>query len=210
MFSLLFLMPFTSFCQESKTFFFDEFNLSVNKVVLQGEENEGLFGFGLGAYHRFMDEKKLNLILGFEYNMTRQFIKSLYEGHSATAKDLTYTMNCLSIPLGLRFNMGKKTKLFIEGGGFADLMIYSKRTGTLCTYSYDAENHLIENKQPIDEKVSLSSGYGLYLGMGVQIPMSGFELIIKPDFKLGLKALYSYQESIYNSYIRLAIGLKLK
>jgi hypothetical protein len=56
----------------------------------------------------------------------------------------------------------------------------------------------------------VSINYGFSLGLGIRIPFDKFEVMIKPDYKLGLKKLYSYQDSIYNRYIRLAVVLKKK
>ncbi len=149
-------------------------------------------------------------MLGMEYNRTSQFKKSMYEGHYSNATDLTYTMNFFSIPLGLRLTMGTKTKFFIEAGGFADLMISAKRTGTLGTYATDTTNQVNYTEQQLVQKVGLSSSFGLYGGIGVLIPISKIELVVKPDYKLGLNKLYSEQEDIYNRYFRLTIGIRIK
>lgn len=195
-------------CQESKDFFIDEFQLSVNRTNLKDNNTEDRYGFGLGAYHSFMSDKKINLVIGFEYNKTSQFKRRMYEGKFAHTTDLTYNLNCLSVPVGFRFNIGSKTKIFIETGGFADLMINSNRKGTLHNYHPDENNQINYSEKEIDEKAKLSSAVGIYVGLGVRIPISKFELIIKPDYKLALNKLYSYQDDIYNRYFRMNIGLR--
>ena len=195
--------------QDSNDFFFDEFNVSINRTTLQNDNTEDRYGFGLGAYHSFMPHKKINLVFGFEYNRTSQFKKTMYEGHFANATDLTYNLNCFSIPVGFRLNAGSKTKVFIETGGFADLVISSKRTGTIHTYLPDENNQINYNETEIDEKAGLSNAVGFYFGLGIRIPISRFELIVKPDYKFEINKLYSYQDDIFNRYFRINIGLKI-
>ncbi len=206
---ILIILTIQAFGQDKASFFLDEFTLSANRTNLKDSNTEDRYGFGLGAYHSFFPGKKINLIFGLEYNRTSQFKKDMYEGHFANATGLTYHINCLSVPLGIRINIGNKIKFFIETGGYADLIVYSNRKGTLHTFSVDENNLLVDEESQINEKANLSNAFGAYLGVGVRIPISKYELIIKPDYKFGINALYSYQDQIFNRYLRLAIGLKI-
>lgn len=210
LFSLICFLLSASLAQESKDFFFNEFTVSVNRTSFQDNNTENNFGFGLGAYHLFRPAKKLNFVVGLGYNHTSQLKKSMYEGRFAHATDMTYRMNWFSISGGLRQNMGSKTKFFVEAGGFADLVLSSNRSGTITSYVLDENNHLIYTLTAVDEKAGLSSSVGIYVGLGIRIPLSQFELIIKPDYKFGINAFYSYQNQIYNRYFRINIGLKLR
>lgn len=209
-FGLIFLIDKVSNGQDSDDFFFDEFWISFNRTNLQDDNTEDRNGFGLGVSHSFMSDKTLNLVFGIEYNRTSQFKNYMYEGHFANATDLTYNLNCLSIPIGLRVNVGSKIKVFIETGGFADLVIKANRTGTMHTYLPDENNQIYYTETDINEKASLSSSFGLYLGLGIRIQISEYELVIKPDYKFGINKLYSYHDDIFNRYFRLNIGLKIK
>ncbi len=124
------------------------------------------------------------------------------------ATDLTYHLNMVSFPVGARLNVGKKIKFFIDAGGFADLMIKSTREGFMHTYFPDENNQVVTKTFPIDEKAKLSSYMGVYSGLGIRIPVSGFELVIKGDYKLGLQELYSYMDSIENIYWRISVGIR--
>lgn len=206
---LIFLLCKTSNGQESDDFLVDEFLISVNKTNVQSVNTEDRVGFGLGVYHSFMEDKKLNLIMGLEYNRTSQFKKSMYEGHFAHATDITYRLNCISIPVGFRLYVGSKLKVFIESGGFADIVLYSNRTGTLHTYSPTGTMQSLYLETEIDENAKLSNSVGLYVGLGARIPIAKYELIIKPDYKFAVNKLYSYQDDIFNRYFRINIGLKI-
>jgi hypothetical protein len=198
-----------SYGQEKIDFFLKEYTISVNRTNVKDHNTENRNGIGIGAYHSFLDDKKLNLIFGFEYNRISQFKKSMYEGHFANSTDLTYTINCISIPFGLRFNIGNQIKVIIESGGFADLIFNSNRKGTMHTYFPDENYHIGFNNFQINENAELSNFIGIYFGLGVWIPIRKNDLIIKPDYKYGLTKIYSHGDDIYNRIMRLTIGLKI-
>jgi hypothetical protein len=209
-FFLLILLDNSLYAQDVNEWFFDEASISFNRTNLVDENTENKNGFGLGVYHSFFADKMANLIFGIEYNRTNQFKKSMYEGHYATATDLTYHLNMASFPLGGRLNIGGKIKLFIEAGGYADLMLKSTRTGFMQTYFPDENGQIVNKTYPIDEKAKLSSVMGVYSGLGIRIPVSTFEVVIKGDYKLGLQDLYSYVDSITNTYWRISVGIRPK
>lgn len=207
--SLFFLFRAESYGQVSNEYFFDEFQISFNRTTLHDNNTEDRYGFGLGAYHSFLPDRKINLVFGLEYNRTSQFKKTMYEGHFAHATDLTYNLNCFSVPVGLRLNIGSKAKLFLETGGFVDLVINSNRTGTMHNYLLDENNQINYTVTEIDEKAGLSNTMGVHIGLGIRIPISKFELIVKPDYKFGINKLYSNQDNIFNKYFRINVGLKI-
>lgn len=77
------------------------------------------------------------------------------------------------------------------------------------TYLPDENNQIKYTETEIDEKVGLSNSIGIYVGLGVRIPISGFELILKPNYKFGINQLYSYQDNILNRYFRINLGIKI-
>lgn len=207
-FGLVCVSSIASYGRDSKTFFLDEFHLSLNRTSVKDENTEDMNGFGLGACHSFFSDKRLNIILGMEFNQTNQFKKNMYESHFANATDLTYNLNCISIPVGLRVNTGSKIKVFLESGGFADIVISSTRKGTMINY-YPLGS--IDTKHTeINEKAGLLNTFGVYFGLGLRIPISRFEVVIKPEYKLGVKKLHSNYNDIFNRYFRINIGLKIK
>lgn len=196
--------------QDVNEWFFDEADISFNRTNVADSNTENRNGFGIGVYHSFFPEDRVNLIFGVEYNRTNQFKRSMYEGHYATATDLSYHLNLASFPVGARLNFGNKFKVFIEAGGYADLMIKSIRVGTMHTYFPDNNGQVVDKTFPIDEKAKLSSIVGVYSGLGIRIPVSSFEVVIKGDYKLGLQDLYSYIDTITNTHWRVSIGIRHK
>lgn len=199
-----------SYGQLDSSILFDEILISINRTNLQDENTKDRIGFGLGVYHTFIPEKRLNLIFGFEFNRTSQYKKSMYEGHFASSSNLIYNINSISIPLKGRLNLGKKSKIFFEAGGFVDLNIGAKRKGLMHIYGPGQNNQINFSEYEINERVNVNSlNYGFSFGIGTKIPFWKNGIIIRTDYKFGLNTLYSYMNNIYNRYIRLMIGIKL-
>jgi hypothetical protein len=207
--SLAFLNTF-AFGQSDSIFFFDEFSVSINRTYLEDNNTNDGIGFGSGAYHTFFSRKIVTILFGVEFNRTVHFKEYMYEGHFANATDLTYSINSLSIPLSARLNVGKRGTLFYETGFFIDMNVGARRKGTMHTYLPDENNRINYKEFEIDEKTNISGlNYGVSIGIGIKVPISRFQLIIKPDYKFGIKALYDYQDQIYNRYFRIMLGIKI-
>lgn len=198
------------YAQDVNELFFDEASISFNRTNLEDDNTENRNGVGLGLYHSFFAKKTVNLIFGIEYNRTNQFKKIMYQGHYVYETDLIYNLNMVSFPVGVRLNAGNKVKVFFEAGAYADVMIKSTKKGTKHTYFPDANNQVVHKMYPIDEKADLSSVIGAYAGLGVRIPVSSFEVIVKSDYKYGFQDIYSNINSIYNTYWRISIGVRHK
>ena len=198
-----------SYGQIIRELLFDEFTLSANRTFFSGNNTEGKYGFGLGAYNSFRSDKKLNVLVGFEYNQSNFFVNYSYDGHYAYYYDLSYKLNSISIPLGLRYNLGPKQSFFFESGVFVDLVINSSRKGTH-VYYYDPQ---VISESEIDETDVLSNSLGSYFGIGILIPISKYKFIVKSDYKCGFNKWYTNslddEEVIHNNCVNIRIGLKI-
>ena len=162
-----------------KIFPINEFTFSLNRTAVADENTQDRFGFGIGLYYVFFNQKRCNLITGLEYNRNVQFKKTMYAGHYGNDYNVTYKINNFGLPVCFRVNMGQKIKFFLETGAFVDL--------------------------PVNYEVNL----GISGGVGLRIPVKKHEILLKGDYKWGMRAIYSYQDSIYNRYWRFIIGFKL-
>lgn len=191
--------------QNSKRYLIDEYTLSVNRTLIQNSNTENRSGFGFGIYHLFLRHDILNLIAGLELNQTTQVQEYISEHHFSHWTDVKYTTNCISIPYGLRLNFDRKPKIFIESGGYIDMVFDSKQEGTYHYYPpvIKREDYL----RNMD--LELKNTVGLYLGVGIKIPVSKYLMIIKINYKHGLNPLYADPENIYNRYLNLTVGIKL-
>jgi hypothetical protein len=203
----LYISTIGAVSQNKVDIFFNEFCASINRSNVKDYNTKDKLGFGLGIYHAFLNDKMINILVGLELNRLCQFKISMYGGHFSHRSNVTYNTNYLSFPLGLRLNFGKKNKLFIESGGFADFTLSGNSTGTLYTY-YPDENIQISE---FENKGGLPSSFGISFGLGIIIPISKLSLIIKGDYNIGLNDLkYSgAYEEFQNKYIRILIGFKI-
>jgi hypothetical protein len=207
----LIIIPINVYGQEKRDWFFDEINISVNRTNLKNNNTDDRNGFGLGVARSFMSEKRFNILFGMEYNRTSQFKKSIYEGHFKSSKDVTFTLNCISVPFGVRYCFGNKLKVFVDSGIFTDIMIQSNQKGTRQNYYYDNTQHLVYKETPFNEKAQLQTSAGISFGIGTRIPIGKNELIIRPDYKFGVNELISLSmDHIYCRYLRLVIGMKFE
>ncbi|MDY0216074.1 MAG: hypothetical protein RBS19_03850 [Bacteroidales bacterium] len=203
---LLLLTTTVSNGQDSTKFIFNEFCVSINRTNVQNLNTSNMLGFGLGVYQSFMTDKKFNPKFGLEFNRTSQFFTSINQGHFAHSTDVTYTYSCLSIPFGFRYSIGSKTKIFIETGGFVDIVLAAREKGTQHNY-VPINNQYNYTKSEFDKKTKLSDTYGVYLGLGVRVPISNYELIIKPEYKFAFNTPNSNYDEILNRYFKLSVGM---
>jgi hypothetical protein len=207
-----FILPLVSLSQEKWMLTLDEVTVSGNRTFMQSDYREGRYGFGAGIYHAFLKEHRLNILLGLEYNRTGQFFDYIYNGRFSHHEDVTYHFNNLAVPLGLRVSLGRKTKFFIEGGGYADIPLYTKAQGRYY-YSYPVFNedtvYMVSGQGEFNEKSESASSVGIYFGGGVIIPSSKVSWIIKSDYKYGLTAILNdgYLSSD-SRYLRLMVGVR--
>lgn len=207
--SFIFIYSFSFGKKDSIPFIFNEFNVSINRSNLENSNTADRYGFGVSLARVGMKEKHFNFVFGFEYNLTRQYKKRMYEGHFASSSDIEYTINHLSVPFACRYNIGNKTRFFLEAGVFMDLLINSKRSGTMHTSLPDQNNHIVYKEFTFKEKSGLAPfNYGPSAGLGFRLPFKNKELILKADYRFGLMNLYSgSMDGIYNRYIRVSLGV---
>jgi len=205
---ILFMIP--SFGQQDSALLFNEFRLSINRNSSFTAGSNEKFGFGAGAYHILKANEMIDVLFGFEYNRTSQYLESMYEGHVANSTDLTYTFHSFSIPFTARTTVGRKVKFFVDAGAFVDFILAATREGTMHTYSPDENGHFIYKEFDFSERVKVSYPiYGVSVGMGIKIPLLKHEFLVRTESKYGINTIYHDMDSIYNRYYRFSIGYKL-
>ncbi len=197
----LFYASNTIFSQDSSKFFFDEFNFSFNKTNLKDKNTQDMNGLGFGIYHTYFAYKPYNVIFGLEYDLTRHFIKYVnMDSPAGYGTNETDNLNSLVIPCGLRYNLGNQIKFFIEPSVYLDLLFRIRSSGTMHMNVGNISEYQYNNNES-----SASIGYNL--GLGIQIPISTYYLIIKPDYCYS--KFYSSGILIYNKYFRISVGIKI-
>jgi hypothetical protein len=170
-----------------------EFTFSLNRTTVPFKEASGKFGFGAGVYLRFFNQERCHLITGIEYNRNRQLFESVSTPTNSCSEvyyDVIYSMNNIGIPVFLRVNIGKKVIFFTEAGAFFDFIIFSK------------------------EKKYKMPNFGPLVGIGLRIPIQKYEILLKVDYKWGIRNLdlakqnHLHKNYIRNCYWRVSVGFK--
>ncbi|MBI1837081.1 MAG: outer membrane beta-barrel protein [Flavobacteriia bacterium] len=217
----LFLGNFMGFGQEQdSSFIFDEVSISVNRTFVSDANTTDQYGFGLGIYHTFRKEHKLNVRTGVEFNQTGQKKGLIYEGeyilfdgqhiYEKTFTNVNYRLNCLSVPLTARYNFGSKIKFFAEGGIYADLMFNARRDAYMFSAEWRDTAFVVKNED-VQESVNLVNTIGSTFSFGIRFPIKKYELIIRPEYKFAFRKVYDSNISItdmYNHYAKLTFGFK--
>ncbi|NPD44107.1 outer membrane beta-barrel protein [Lentimicrobium sp. S6] len=187
-----------------------EVMVSFNRTNLKDQNTENGNGFGLGLYQTFLMSKKVKLIFGLEYNKTTQTKNRMYGGHYAHTTDIKYSFNWFSIPLNARVYFGERFKFFIESGAFVDIPLSARKKGTSHSCLPNEEGHPEYKTNDFDEKASqIRTNLGLSVGLGFMSPISNTTLIIKSDYRYGLRPIHEYYDKITNKYYRISVGMKI-
>jgi len=199
---------------DKKKFFSPEIMISLNRTTVADRNTHDRFGFGAGIYFPFFDKKRCNLIVGLEYNRNTLFKKYM----STNGKwgggnyNTTYDINNIGIPVCLRVNMGKKIKFFIEAGAFFDLAVFGREKGT---YKVVIINPIDSTTTKIDRTFNSKISYkmpnfGIQGGIGLRIPIQKYEILLKGDYKWGMRNLIdNYYGIIRDRYWRFSVGFKI-
>jgi len=60
-----------------------------------------------------------------------------------------------------------------------------------------------------EDKVSYRINFGISGGIGLRIPIQRYEILLKGDYKLGMRDISGGYGSIYNRYWRFTVGFKI-
>ncbi|MCP4164193.1 MAG: hypothetical protein GY760_29380 [Deltaproteobacteria bacterium] len=78
------------------------------------------------------------------------------------------------------------------------------------TYLPNENNQIEYKKFEFEETVRVSAvNYGFSFGIGINVPVSKYRLIIKSVYKFGVNELYDYGNQIFNKYYRIILGIKI-
>ena len=183
---------------EKKPFFFEEFSISVNRT--------NRFGGGAGMYHSFVLGKQFDLVLGMEYNYTSLFVDYISQGMHYFGHNMTFHIHAFSLPLTLRFIIGKNVKYFLESGMLIGILGVGSSGDSYVVNPHPTPDNPWHTK-PAKLKGEGGLYYGPSFGMGVRIPMKGIEWIVKADYRINLKAFETAGYLQY-SYYRLSVGIR--
>lgn len=200
---LFFIPAFIANAQENPVKIAAEVLISGNRTSSFSSGVESCNGFGTGIHLLFMEDRPVNLILGLEFNRSGSMQKEILISNYIWNENVVHKTNCISFPIGIRYNLGTKTKIFAEAGIYSNLMLWTKETG-ITHQTAPTNNKTYE----FEDWHYMGGSFGVCISTGIRIPVSNHEFIIKPDYRLTLIPLQINGVNIYDSFLRLNIGLR--
>ena len=199
--------------ENSGKYFFNEVYGSINSTISNSENTfSSRVGFGIGARRSFFNNtKQTNLTFDFEINRSSVFVENFDVSHFSSTSNVAVIIYYLTFkPLNIQLNFGSNKSFFIETGFFIDFTFYGKGKGTSTSFS------------PYIMKTTINSNYetrpfspifmGPSSGVGIKIPCNTNDIIIRLDYKHGLKTAGGqfrggYSDYFKNSQTRLVVGI---
>lgn len=214
---ILVLLKFNLTGQQRHFPLLSEFSISTNTTFSKtysgypSANKKGRVGFGFGVYHIFKSDKRISLITGVEINQVRRGVGNTNIHHFGYVRNTILSKTCMSIPAGIRINMGKKIHGFLEAGLFYDQYIYGRQKGVSVSDIPDANGNRVHKESIYDHRAELNNTFGVYAGMGIRFSVAKFDLILKPDFKLnGFYSLYNDGDENLTNYLRLNLSCTVR
>ena len=206
---LLLCSRFSSAQDKKEDFFFNEVSISANRTIEYDQNTVGQFGFGVGLDRVMFKEKRVNLTVGMGYNYLRIKMKRVdfdISSHKSYT-DARYTLHNVSIPIGVRFNIGENKRFIIEGGGRIDLLFSRVRANGTSYSPFPSETHNSTDSSIIKGRGGLKNfDMGVFLGFGFRIPLNDFHsLYIKANYSYDFLSLL-YNDYFILSYAKIAVG----
>ncbi len=182
-----------------------EYSININNFQNQKNGINGKTGFGASIYRIWFTEKKYNLISGLVFNKLTFFDDYVKGGRYYDYENITFNIFSFSIPLFLRYNFGRKYKLFIESGPLIDIVPLIKGKGIKNNYTpfppYYTKDHstVIENFD--HDKIK----YGINIGTGLIFPIKNFNPIMGLYYHKDCKFKNNMDEDILLNYFILKL-----
>jgi hypothetical protein len=189
-----------------KPFLINEFHISINRTNVADATTENGLGYGFGAYHVANNTKKVNFVFGVELNRNSQFKKSFGDKFTSFS-NVRFTMNYLSFPLIVRFNIIKPlNSIFFEGGPFVDVYLFGREKGNYTTTIFQNNTSGVINVDSYSR-----NNFGVSFGFGIKLALEKYFIILKQDYKYGFLPVKSDAGfSMTNSYYCFSLGLLRK
>ena len=183
------------------------FYLSPNFTLVQNSNTENRAGFGAGAALSWPAESRVQLIMGVEYNQTRQF-KAVEEfTERATYFTTTYTMYGISQPITGRVYLGRWQNWFLEGGGYLDFNIGGRLEGFYQLRDEDTGNVVEVQRYTTQRAGWRRATPGVCMAVGFRDYIGNILVHVKPEIKYSGEKIWDGPEDFYNSYVRISAGV---
>lgn len=206
----IFLCSAQVFGQKKKVDFFSEASASINRTSVKDSNTENRTGFGFGVYQSFRDSQKVDILVGLEFNRTRQFKNNMYGGSFSTYSDIEYRYSWFTIPVFARVNFGDRIKCFGSAGFFGDIPLEARAKGIVRAISYNENGEIVVTTAESDRiPVDVKPTFGGSLGFGAVFPVSTVRIVVKTNYKFNvLNISGAPMQQIRNNYFSVGVGVK--
>lgn len=190
--------------QAQSPIFFNEVGVSLLRSTVADVNTIDKFGFGVNLYKIPKGDKISQVVFGMELNQYNQLKKTVTR-RSSYLKNVTYSATYVSIPVGLRINLGENRRSFLQLGGSFDIVARGHQKGTGIFYSQPSGIDTID----VDQSAQFANpSYGARLGFG-HVISENRDILIRTDFHLSFLSSGAYSSTIYTRYVGLMIGIKI-
>ncbi len=197
--------------QKNQYPFISEFAISSNRTFNQyidkPWENKGKYGLGFGVYHCFYPSHRINLVTGFEINQIRRWLGQLNVRHFYIEKNTTLSKTSLSVPFGIRINLGRKHQYVFMTGAFYNEFLYGRGKGIASSSIPDEHGIPVHKETSFNRGLELNRTLGFYAGIGLKVTISNSAFLIQPEIrKVTFYNMYNDGDEDLLNYFRLNVS----
>lgn len=177
----------------------NEYMLSANyNDIARYRDYDNRGGFGLGMYHNSRISKGLSTNIGLEYNLTRMYGDRSINHQSTFGgrySQMNYRWHTMTLPLSLRYHVGKRWIVFPELGVHANMNMLLTQHGefyTIPQFGPQDDNSQTTNYHSSNRIRPFS--IGAHAGIGIRIPLKENHLMVKAEYRYGFDKDHNYNK----------------
>jgi hypothetical protein len=157
-------------------------------------------------YRSFLKSKFYNPIVGIDYNLNTQQKENIIES-KVRFTNLNYQLHYLTLPVGMRFLIGKKVKLIISSGVYLDILLSARYSGK--KHYRNPVNNIEQSEDFSNIKLPARSlNPGVFAGLGIVVPIKSIQIIFFSEYRFGILTIQTDNTPFYNRFVRFGIGIR--
>ncbi len=188
-------------------FFFNEGYISINRST-EANNIDSRIGFGFGIRGNTNKNGLVGLNIGLEYNKKIVFTKYYSASHFSHTRDATIGISCISLPLSLHINIGKKHRFYTDLGMFLEINTWNSVKATTTSYLPYQKRNISETKEKFNGGTFF---IGPTAGLGFNIPFGNHIFTVRTEYKHSLTNTKGNSRGSYkdynNSNLRVVTGI---
>ena len=200
-----------AYCQDHENKFrvFNEYSIDINYTMPYYKLNSdfsSFVGLGIGAHHVFRENKRLEPVFGFKF----QLIRSKFDSYEASKYDnlenVAINLGSLNLPFFLRMNFGNKIKTFIKTGLSVHIPIASHIKGNRNSYNPITNSTA---KESLNELFYGGGNCSVNIGLGFSVPYKKGLFLFDFNFNQPLFPMIENQSGNYTPYLSSGVRFRI-